>query len=809
MEYPDSFIPLTYYGNAPYSFAEGLQRMSWYGFSGTPSVMIDGTYSHVGGQPSGSMFTTYQPSVVSRLSAESPLSMDAMYTIAGDVVTLTVNVAVDLALSGSTNQVHFIVAREGYHGQSNMAVAMLDSEPLTLTTPGQSTIIERVFTADPDWLGEDLRLIAVAQNMTTKEIFQGTVAVADYVATIVVDCDPDGVLAPWTLSGPEGLELSGEGDKTLNLFFAGQYTLTWQDVPLWSTPADDVVTQTVLEDETITFVGQYTDGPFTTVTAGPLGTMGAAQGASAVDFDNDGDLDLHVVFSAEADQLLRNDGGVFTNVAAGLLADTGQGRAATWADFNRDGFQDVYLGRYGQTNLLLQGDGSGGFTPASTIGTDNPGNTSGVTWADFNQDGNLDLYVANKNGENALLKSLGDLGGGFFIFTAEGGPTANMGSSNSAVWTDGNLDGRLDLYVVNSFTANAMLENTPIGFNDVSGSSGLDDVTNGTGAAFGDLDNDGDFDLYLTNDGMADKVYRCNGDFLYTLVPGANLGDMGHGRGVVLADLDNNMYLDVYVVRNGQPDLLLMNNGDWTFTRAPVGPDEADGMGQTLTAGDFDRDGRVDLFITRVLDGNVMLRNELGAENNWFDVTLTGSENQPDAIGARIVLTSGGVSQTRLIDAGSGYQSMSSRTASFGLAQNGQVDQIEIHWPDGTVQTAGPYAANLHLQVTQGEDPASPVGDEGSLPRATLLGKAYPNPFNPATTIDFALAQDGPTRLEVFDLNGRLVRVLLNESLTAGHHDVTWTGLDQTGRPVASGAYFYRLTAPDGAVQAGRMVLVK
>ena len=93
--------------------------------------------------------------------------------------------------------------------------------------------------------------------------------------------------------------------------------------------------------------------------------------------------------------------------------------------------------------------------------------------------------------------------------------------------------------------------------------------------------------------------------------------------------------------------------------------------------------------------------------------------------------------------------------------------------------------------------------------REVLLGKAYPNPFNPATTIDFALAQDGPTRLEVFDLNGRLVRVLLNESLTAGHHDVTWTGLDQTGRPVASGAYFYRLTAPDGAVQAGRMVLVK
>ena len=55
----------------------------------------------------------------------------------------------------------------------------------------------------------------------------------------------------------------------------------------------------------------------------------------------------------------------------------------------------------------------------------------------------------------------------------------------------------------------------------------------------------------------------------------------------------------------------------------------------------------------------------------------------------------------------------------------------------------------------------------------------------------------------------RLVRTLLNESLEAGHHDVIWTGKDQAGRPVASGAYFYRLRAADGSVQSGRMVLVK
>lgn len=801
---------MTFYGNAPYSFPEGLQRISWYGFSGTPSVMFDGVDDYVGGAASGSMYTTYLPTVVSRQSVASPLIMDANFVILGNQITMTVNVQVDMPVTTSNNQVHFFVAREGYHSQSNLVIDMLDSEPLALTTPGESTLITREFTLDPAIIDDNLRLIAVAQSMSSKEILQGTLAVADYAATVVVDCDPDGVLAPWRLQGPEGLDMVGEGDKTLNVFFAGEYTLTWLDVPFWTTPDNTGNTQTVLEDGTITFVGQYSNGPFTTVTAGPLGNVDFTQGTSLVDFDNDGDLDIHVIIDDAPDQLLRNDGNnVFVDVASGLIADAGDGRASTWADYNRDGFQDVYLGKIADDNILLNGDGTGGFVPANAIGIGPAGPTNSVSWVDYDLDGNLDLYLGTTSGPNALLDSYGDLGGGFFVFSPVPGVTADLSNCKSATWTDGNLDGRLDLYLVNSFSANVMLENTPIGFSDISGSSGLDDVTNSTGAAWGDLDNDGDFDLYLTNDGMADKLFRCNGDFLYTQVPGVNVTDMGHGRGVQMVDLNNDMYLDIYVVRNGQPDLLLMNNGDFTFTQAPVGPPEADGPGNALVAGDLDNDGSVDLFITRVNNTNVLLKNDLGQANNWFDLRLIGAENQPDAIGARVVLTAGGVSQSRLL-VGAGYQGMSSRVQSFGLGSNSQVDQIDIYWPDGTLQSVGPFVANMHLQVTQGENPASPVGDDlDGLPRATVLGKAHPNPFNPSTTIEFALAKSGPTRLDVFDLNGRLVHTLVSESLTAGHHSATWTGQDQTGRPVASGAYFYRLQAADGAVQSGRMVLVK
>lgn len=71
-----------------------------------------------------------------------------------------------------------------------------------------------------------------------------------------------------------------------------------------------------------------------------------------------------------------------------------------------------------------------------------------------------------------------------------------------------------------------------------------------------------------------------------------------------------------------------------------------------------------------------------------------------------------------------------------------------------------------------------------------------PNPFNPQTTIAFELAQQDAVHLRVFDVAGRLVRVLLDgEIFSSGHHQTVWNGRDDAGMLVASGAYFYRLEA--------------
>ncbi len=801
---------MTFYLGGSYSIPEGNSRAGWYGFTGTPSAVFDGVDEAVGGQQSGSMFASYQPMYLSRAAISSPLVMNAAFIAIGNQFSVSATIQVDEAVSGSNNQVHFFVCQEGYHNQSNMVVDMLNSESFTLNTPGQSTVVSREFTLASNFTLENLRIIVVVQNMSTKEILQATLASADYSGTLVVDANPDGVDAPWNLTGPNGLDLNGTGDTSLNMFFTGDYTLTFLDIPAWTLPASNPQSLTLSEGGLISFEGQYTDGPFLVHSDGPLGNAEMGMGISLIDYDRDGDLDIHVLNDGSADQLLRNDGDLsFTDVATGLIADTGASRSGAWADFNRDGHLDLILGKHEEANVLLSGDGAGGFVIPASIGMDDAGPATSVSWCDYDLDGILDAYIANQGTPNLLMKNLGDLGGGFYIFTSQSGPVTNDGQSLGVNWIDLTGDQRPELFISNSFSGNVLLENTPIGFSDFSYSSGLADVTNGTGCAWGDYDNDGDFDLYLCNDGMSDHIYDNGGDLHFAPLVGDLATNMGHGRGVVWADFNNDTNLDVYVVRHNEPDYFLLGDGTGQFTRVPVGPIEANGTGNAIACGDLDNDGDIDVFITREGMSNLLLSNELAGDNNFLELTLVGSADQPDAIGAQVRLTAGGISQIRNLSAGSGYLNSNSPTLHFGLADIALVDEIEITWPDGTIQTLTNLAANQFMQVTMGENPLSPVNDHLNLPRVTTLGKAHPNPFNPATNISFALAQSGPTRLDIYTVDGRHVRSLVNESMAAGQHDVTWVGKDDSGQSVASGTYFYQLTDSSGNQISGRMALVK
>ncbi len=133
--------------------------------------------------------------------------------------------------------------------------------------------------------------------------------------------------------------------------------------------------------------------------------------------------------------------------------------------------------------------------------------------------------------------------------------------------------------------------------------------------------------------------------------------------------------------------------------------------------------------------------------------------------------------------------------------------QLIPHAPGGAFMTwiDGRGGAELDIYALAVTDPTT-AAEPPAVERAVRLDQNVPNPFNPSTRIAFTLAEPGTISLKIFDVAGRLVRVLASGQFTAGPHVEMWDGRDPSGRAVASGIYFYRLDA--GAVLQTRKMVV-
>ncbi len=116
------------------------------------------------------------------------------------------------------------------------------------------------------------------------------------------------------------------------------------------------------------------------------------------------------------------------------------------------------------------------------------------------------------------------------------------------------------------------------------------------------------------------------------------------------------------------------------------------------------------------------------------------------------------------------------------------------------------YYSNIKIQKIN----IQPLGTDNPInaPTTFKLNNNYPNPFNPETTISFNLPAQAKVELSVYNIKGQKVTNLVNETMPAGKHDVTWKGRGSSEKPVSSGVYFYKLTA-NGKSQIKKMLLMK
>jgi len=123
---------------------------------------------------------------------------------------------------------------------------------------------------------------------------------------------------------------------------------------------------------------------------------------------------------------------------------------------------------------------------------------------------------------------------------------------------------------------------------------------------------------------------------------------------------------------------------------------------------------------------------------------------------------------------------------------------ITINTTNGSGSPVGSTGATGLLALAMRTDSVVvSVGEQstGDMPKTYSLAQNFPNPFNPATTIRFALPQQSQVTISVYNVLGQQVGRLLDVALPAGFHEVRWTAQNATGAPVASGIYFYRMDA--------------
>ena len=459
-----------------------------------------------------------------------------------------------------------------------------------------------------------------------------------------------------------------------------------------------------------------------------------------------------------------NHDGTFTDVSdkAGVATPCFAMGGAV-ADYNNDGWPDLFVSCFGG-NVLYRNNGDGTFTDVTkTAGVADGRWSTGAAFGDYDGDGYVDLMVTNyvafelndlpKFGSAPTCKyrtvdvqcgPRGLKGAGDSLFHNNGDGTFTDVSKKAgvddphgfyglgAVFADFNNTGRPDIFVANDSTPNFLYKNNGNGtFTEMGLESGTAVSEDGNeqasmGIAIGDYDHSGRPSLYLTEfTDEPDTLYKNVGDWQFD--------DVSYKAGVALpslpwvkwgdafVDLDNDGWLDIIAASGHvypqmapipsaggylQPKILEFNQGNGTFcdAAAQAGPAiQEKRSSRGLAVGDLFNDGNMDVVIGDLDGPPMVLRNHGIAGAHFVSFELEGTKSNRLAIGARLKLVAGGLTQTSEVHSGSSYLSQDDLRQHFGLGPATKIDSVEIRWPSGAVDILKNLQADKYYAVLEGK----------------------------------------------------------------------------------------------------------
>ncbi len=524
-----------------------------------------------------------------------------------------------------------------------------------------------------------------------------------------------------------------------------------------------------------------------------FGAIGS--GVAIGDYDGDGRPDIFVVSKTESCRLFRNLGDYkFEDVTdkAGV-GDKGPAamiwkQGATFVDVNNDGRLDIYVCRFGASNLLYINQGDGTFKEsAHAAGLDVVDACGMAAFCDYDRDGWLDVYITTNlldsakhpNGQRGYL--FHNNRDGTFTNVTDAAGIRDESESHSATWWDYDNDGWPDLYVANDYgEPDKLYHNNHDGtFTDQLGAVAPHTAFSSMGSDLGDMNNDGRIDLLVADmaftshevDQRGPAVERgksTDPDANATTAPkyhrNALLLNTGTGRlleagtlagveatnwtwAVRLEDFDNDGRLDLFVANGmnkeentdintrmmnaettaeririmrespilAETNITLRNDGDLHFTdvSAAWGVDQK-GVSFGAAMGDLSGDGNLDIVYTNYQAGVSILRNT-GTTGHRVNIDLRGTRSNRFGVGAMVRLESASGVQVRQLVLARGYMSSSEPMLHFGLGNDTSIKRLVVTWPSGEEQTFTNLPVDQRFTITE---PAAPV-KQATIPTTT------------------------------------------------------------------------------------------
>jgi len=457
------------------------------------------------------------------------------------------------------------------------------------------------------------------------------------------------------------------------------------------------------------------DGTFTDVTdkAGvgyPCWAMGAAVG----DYNNDGWPDLLVTCFGGVVLYRNNRDGTFTDVtkSAGLGNDHLWATGAAFGDYDNDGWDDLFVAHYVDFDLHNMA-AFGSSDVCKYMGIDVQCGPRGLPGSPD------DLYHNNHDGT-------------FTDVSKKAGVSDEEHRYGlTAVWSDFDNSGKLDLFVTNDSQPNYLYQGNGKGkFEDVGFSSGVGLSESGArqanmGIAMGDYLHTGRMSVVISHfDNEYAAFYRNDGGMNFTDIAassGIGRGTRGYvGWGDTFVDFANSGWQDLFMVCGHvypqvdqinsslhylEPKLLFLNerNGNFADISKQVGPAvQLPQVSRGMAIGDLFNDGRLEAVVENLKGAPMILRPEGGPENHWISFQLEGVKSNRLALNARVRATAGDLVQLGEVVSGGSYLSQNDLRIHFGLGAHRQVDKAEVIWPGGKLETLAHLAADRFYTVREG-----------------------------------------------------------------------------------------------------------